>query len=435
MSILVWTTPTRPDTGQNITEGFTHAVPDDLDFLHNSAYQTETFRNLHLRAHPDDTTLAKIMLVSASEIVMNDGFRSSGWTTPLVADLTAVGAGGLDTGAEASSTWYEIHAIAKDDGTKNVMFHVAPALSATATQTTDNTSEKLRQGASDRVKLAQGFQVTTAGQVLYVDLEIASVGSLAASQIWLTIEGDNAGNPNGTPLATSDRVSAPQVATSAQRIRFAFRTPATLATSTQYHLVLQGTYAASTSNYIQWDGNSSNTYASGSAKKFDGTNWAAAVGPADFYFTVFTLINTAAPTMPTGYTRRCKIGYAFNNSGGNIQAFLAKDNLVKIQPGTLAGPVTNTIPALFDIPTAVPHGQVELYLMHAGSVAGDQTTIAGVPDGYAAVPTAQYVHAGTIGSGFSNCPAPLITEAQGFYCYRSSGSGNYTLAIEGFRWS
>lgn len=42
------------------------------------------------------------------------------------ADITVSGAGGLDTGAEAASTWYYIHAIAKDDGTEHVLLSLSP---------------------------------------------------------------------------------------------------------------------------------------------------------------------------------------------------------------------------------------------------------------------------------------------------------------------
>ena len=51
-------------------------------------------------------------------------------------DLTASGAGGLDTGSEAVSTWYHIWALAKADGTKTVVFSLSTTF-AGVTKPTD----------------------------------------------------------------------------------------------------------------------------------------------------------------------------------------------------------------------------------------------------------------------------------------------------------
>lgn len=70
--------------------------------------------------------------IAASEVILQDtsGNTISISSLSVTADITASGANGLDTGAEASSTWYHIWAIAKADGTK------ASLLSTSATAPT-----------------------------------------------------------------------------------------------------------------------------------------------------------------------------------------------------------------------------------------------------------------------------------------------------------
>ena len=63
------------------------------------------------------------LAVSADEVILQNSSGNSRRIASLSAtvDITASGAGGLDTGSEAVSTWYHIWAIAKADGTKSVL--------------------------------------------------------------------------------------------------------------------------------------------------------------------------------------------------------------------------------------------------------------------------------------------------------------------------
>ncbi|OPY00362.1 MAG: hypothetical protein A4E60_02350 [Syntrophorhabdus sp. PtaB.Bin047] len=62
--------------------------------------------------------------ISADEIILQDSDGNPLRITSLsmTADITGSGAGGLDTGSEAISTWYHLWAIARADGTKSVIF-------------------------------------------------------------------------------------------------------------------------------------------------------------------------------------------------------------------------------------------------------------------------------------------------------------------------
>ncbi|KAF0145129.1 MAG: cytoplasmic protein [Nitrospirae bacterium] len=109
--------------GQIIT-----VVYDGVDFQMVSAfspdYITNGFRNLVIK-----NNTASQLSITADGIVLQDtagkALKVSGVNH--IADITVAGVNGLDTGAEAASTWYHIWEIAKADGTK------AALLSASAT--------------------------------------------------------------------------------------------------------------------------------------------------------------------------------------------------------------------------------------------------------------------------------------------------------------
>ena len=73
--------------------------------------------------------------ISADEIILQDAAGNPMRVLSLntTADITASGAGGLDTGSEAVSTWYHLWVIARADGAKSVIFSTsatAPTLPA-----------------------------------------------------------------------------------------------------------------------------------------------------------------------------------------------------------------------------------------------------------------------------------------------------------------
>lgn len=71
-------------------------------------------------------TNATTATITADAIALSDGTNQrvfTAWNNTVV--VTTAGAGGLDTGAEANSTWYHIWAIAKEDGTKSVIMSVS----------------------------------------------------------------------------------------------------------------------------------------------------------------------------------------------------------------------------------------------------------------------------------------------------------------------
>lgn len=168
--------------------------------------------------------------------------------------------------------------------------------------TAGTTTNKLRAGATTTVKLGAKFTQSGAKSIKYVDLWLKKAGTLAASQtLTLDINTNNSGVPSATSLGTSATVDIDSVVTTSYAwVRFTFAKAVDLADATIYHMVLSGSYTASTSNYVDWN---SNTVASlGNSSTFDNTNWTA-VATESFNFiaqeTTFTDITGGAYTQVT----------------------------------------------------------------------------------------------------------------------------------------
>lgn len=412
----------------------------------NSPWLSQTFRGLTLRTHPDaDVSTSKVYLDRADEIVMNTGVRIADWDD-LAADITVSGAGGLDTGSEAASTWYEIHAIRKSsDGTKNLLLHRAKNYGADQSSTTvDSTVNVRRTSAVTRTKLAQGIQFTNAGPVSFVDIQIIKTGS-PTGRIWLTIEANSSGDPSGTALATSDKIDVSLVSTSAQWVRFVFRTPYTVSAATQYHLVLQGDYTTSDDvNNIGWKCNSSSVYANGHARELDSGTWAGVGGGTtyDFAFKLYVTQNDTTVTMPSGYDQRCLVGYVYNDSGSNFQGFSQLNRTVEVQStsanyatGFSTGTFTTTAAVLFSLDAIIPPIPIEVRLNGANDTVGAYVVVSGrLPSG--AFPRgqgAQYLYSSVASATNPSFTfQPLFLEFQHLYAFVGSGTGR--LYIDGWEW-
>ena len=116
------------NAGQIVT-----VVWDGVDYQNQMASQDsvssvrDVSRNLVIKNNTVNSNHQ--LTITADEVMLSDG-PSSKLISALAEtlDITLAGANGLDTGAEAASTWYHIWAIAKADGTKKTL----ASLSATA---------------------------------------------------------------------------------------------------------------------------------------------------------------------------------------------------------------------------------------------------------------------------------------------------------------
>ena len=396
---------------------------------------SQTFRGLHLRTSPNaDVAATTVTLLRADEIVLDDGTRVADWDD-LSAVISSSGAGGLDTGSEAASTWYEIYAIRKSsDGTKNLLLHRAKDYLLDESQTTvDDQAGMNRATAPTRTKGGQSFDTDVTGPVERIDLAWDKDGS-PSGRFWVTIEADAAGSPSGTPLATSDKLDASLVAASTvtQWVAHIFRSPATLTAGTTYWIVPQFDYAASDANNLRLKLNSAGGYAAGLFKTLDTGVWTTVAG-YDAAFKVYVTENDAAVTMPSGYDQKCKVGYVYNDSGSNLNPFDARDRTVYLLEYINLATFSVAVSTLADMSTVLPPGPVVARVrFQAQSASNAYANFAGVPWGYdenIQVGHQIQINAAAISEG---SPGEIPTEYQGLYGYVSSGS--VRLIPAGFRW-
>ncbi len=290
---------------------------------------TEWFQGLQLQTHRDsDVAHKQVELVDVDSIIMDDGVElrnDSGEWSGKTADITVSGAGGLDSGVEASSKWYEIYAIAKEDGTRNLLLHRSNLWFAVLyAGGTEDSSQGIRSAVDNStVKVAQGFQIYGSGPAVYVNAKLLKVGT-PTGKIWFTIESDTAGKPSGTALATSNAYDVSRLPTAGIDVRLPIISSATLSTSTQYHLVAQGNWTISATNYVAWrmDG-ATNSYADGSKALFDSdTSIWTTDATDDLFFQVGIDENNSSVALPTDYTKKCFLGWVWNNASSNFVQFI-----------------------------------------------------------------------------------------------------------------
>lgn len=286
------------------------------------------FNGLQLQTHRDsDLALSQVELVTVDYIEMDDGTvlrnDNNEWSGKL-ADITVSGVGGLDTSTENSGSWYEIYAIAKEDGTRNLLLHESKLWAINTNSLSEDADQGIRSAVDNStVKVAQGFKCGS-GVAKFVEVKLKKVGS-PTGKIYFTIESDSAGSPSGSVQATTYAFDVSKLSTTATELRFPFKTSVTLnGGSTQYHLVAQGTWTVSATNYVAWrmDGSAA-TYANGSKGLFNsGTATWTEDTDDDMWFQLGLESSSVAVTMPSGYTKKCLLGWVYNDGSSNFLPFL-----------------------------------------------------------------------------------------------------------------
>ena len=128
------------------------------------SYVRDAFRSLVIKNNT--TTPNSKVDVTADEVVLQDTYKSRTVVSlSCTVDITAAGANGLDTGAEANSTWYYIWAIAKEDGTKAALLSV----SATAPTLPSGYTYKALLGAIYNTSAGNFIKMQQFGKVVYRD--------------------------------------------------------------------------------------------------------------------------------------------------------------------------------------------------------------------------------------------------------------------------
>ena len=436
-------TVTPGTSGYLLTSGGASAVPTWTAAVTASAGIEQAFRGLQVRTSPNaDVAATTVSVLGLTQWTADDGTLVDDTLTNNTAVISSSGAGGLDTGSEAASTWYEIYRIRKSsDGTLNTLLHRAKDYFLDESQVLAIDASLELRNTSTNTKLAQSFTVDTAGLLEMVDANVFREASPATgSRVWFTIEADSAGRPSGTPLATSDKLDVSIFPNSSNfNGRFLFRSPATLSTSTTYHLVLQGDFTINATNHCKWGGSDAGVYGNGKAQVFDGASWTditAAGDPEDFWFKIYITRNDAAVTMPSGYDQKCKIGYVYNDSGSNFDAFAQFGRRITPLEERDIGAVTATIPTLTDLSAFIPPIPVFLTAVYANATDSVHGEISPVPSGYVSMAAIDENRRGggaimrsnstsSNPSGLFDC---IATDFQGVYLLVGSSTGNFWLS-------
>lgn len=389
------------------------------------------FTGLHLRTHPDnDLRKTTVSLVHADEIQLDNGTKVSDWNN-ITAAITSSGAGGLDTGSEAASTWYEIYAI-YNGSTKSALLHRAKNFALDQSQTTNNGEQNLRDSVNG-TRIAQSFQAGITGKLEMIDVSLQAP-SPPTGNFWFQLEADSGGSPSGTALTTTDKLDAVRLSTSDYWVRMVFRSPATITSGTTYWLVMYGDFAISAASYARWNGNTAGGYANGTAASFNGSVWSNQ--SMDHDFKTYVTQNDTGVTMPSGYTGKAKIGYVYNDSGSDFDPFAAHDRHIASLEGNqqLFSNATAAIATLSDGSVVIPPVPVKLWVA-IGGVGVWRVAMGGVPDGYAGTDS-------TRGAGnlrISGADAKVVlggfvhTTYQGVYGALVTGT-SYDVFVDSFEW-
>lgn len=378
-----------------IAAGWTAKIYDDL-FTQNLP---QTFRGLRLGTHPSADLALRQTLFSADVIVMNDGEAVPNWSN-VVTDLTVAGVGGLDTGSEQTATMYKQYALWNGTDQRGCFHRDRDWFLDLDITTGEDASQGIRSAVDNStVRVSQGITPVTAGRLVMIDVKILKTGT-PTGNIWWELQSNSGGVPSNTVLASTWKLDVSRLLTTATVVRVAFLLPASVSASTLYHIVGQGDYTVSATNFVSWrmDGSAA-SYAGGSKALYDSdtATWTADTDD-DLWLRVYIERNNVdfSTTVPAGY-RYAHIGYAYNDSAGDLRAFEQHDRSWRLLKPDVNGLIVNEMAAantLIDLRSYVPALELLTVSFNStgtgaagGAVAiGDLSTtdldIAGVPGKY-----------------------------------------------------
>lgn len=265
-----------------------------------------------------------VEITACDSLVMDDGsvLRNDNheWTGKY-ADITVSGAGGLDTGAEQAVQWYEVHAIAKEDGARSLILHQSKVWRTDTFNTSGaDTMQAIRSATSNQL-VSQGFQLFDSDKIVAVSVDLKKTGS-PTGVLQAQIYSNSAGVP-GVVQASSHYVDVARIPSTTTPVVFTFpHTSPVLSGSTQYHFVLSGNWSVSGVNYVEcsMDG-SAGTYAEGAKALWNGSAWTADADD-DLIFTMYVEHGSTQVTLPAGYTRQCFLGWVYNDDDSDFVPFV-----------------------------------------------------------------------------------------------------------------
>lgn len=309
-----------------------------------------SFNRLFMQTHRTYPTGNNIIeLLSAGEMIMEDGTRTTNWPHLTVSSQGNGAPGFLDTGTVRSNTWYEIYAIRNPTTQdRGLILHMSADKRTVANSSNIRGSAGFNIGTFVDLKntsptayttLAQQFTPIAGGRLASVETAFSSPIAVPVGNCWMTIEHqDLTGNADGTPLITSRYKYIGDMGYGTTSIqRFLFDEPFDIVANTPYSLVVNTEYPfanLTTNQYIRWWGYGIDDYPSGNARGFIGNtgSWSTTGGVSDYHFKVIVNANATSVVLPTGYTQKCLIGYTRTDKNGAFKPFTQRNRKVTTSP-------------------------------------------------------------------------------------------------------
>lgn len=190
-------TPTVPTAAPGTSDtqvANTEFVQEAIAEISSGASLNGSFRNLKSSA----TGTNALVNITIDELVTGDGaggyLSTSNWNDTL--NMAVAGAGGLDTGLVAASTWYYIFGITKDDGTKAYLASLSstsPALPTGYTKfarigslRTDATANKYPLSFIQRDRCIQ-YKISAGSNVTGMPIMASGIAGSPSTPTWVPV--------------------------------------------------------------------------------------------------------------------------------------------------------------------------------------------------------------------------------------------------------
>lgn len=399
-----------------------------------SGQTRETFSGLVFGTHPDaDKAAAQVLLEKCKELVFHDGTRVENISN-LTCSLAVSGIGGIDTGSEGASRFYEYHVVRKSsDGTLGLIAHRAKSydVDQSFTTTSDNTLTLRAASGTATDKISQLFTPSVTGPRPLVELNIVKNGT-PTGNMWVSKYAVSGGDATGAALETSDIIDVATIPAGTGWHPFVFRSAVSLTSGTQYAYVIEGDYTRNDTNAILIKGVIAGGYAGGSCRTYNGTVWAAGsvLSVADILFKDYVTQNDTAVTMPSGYDQRCLVHPGiYNNSSSDLVATQARDRDVTIALTNIISAGAATFATRVSLAAVVPPVPVSIakWQLYQSTAGASIQLFAKLPDSNGGGLLVQQAATYSVDSGVA-----VPVELQGIYYSVSSGAAS--VYVKGYRW-
>jgi hypothetical protein len=202
----------------------------------------------------------------------------------------------------------------------------------------DTSNDLAEFGSNSFQKLEESFKAPGTGPLVYSDLHLKELGGGNPDGVQVELYSHDAGgNQSGSLLATSQLLSGIIVSSNQNYKRFVFPSPAQVTLGETYWLRVSRTGSLNDTERYAWGVHSSNPYADGRLRTYNGTSWADwAVTTADARFKI-------AVQQPGRY------GFALDKTNNKVRCYKSTDNETWTEQDSANAPAVSSTATLKSI--------------------------------------------------------------------------------------